>query len=400
MNIFDRNMPLILDGGLGTMLHARGLSPGERPETWNLTRPEVLTEIHRAYLDAGAQVIATNTFGANRLNYPDNLREVIFAAVANARAAVGAGDALVALDVGPTGKLLAPMGDLALEEAIALFRKIGELGAAAGADLFFIETMTDLAELRAAVLGLKEAAGLPIFASFSVEESGRLMTGAPAVTAAVMLEGLGVAALGVNCGAGPERAAQVLPEICAATKLPVIAQPNAGLPVVRGGVTCFELSPEDFAQGQLANLRAGAAILGGCCGTTPAHIQAMAQAVASLSPLPPDPSRLIPICGCRDVMRLPAEIAEIDAQDWDDIVDEVLDLDDALVACLNIDHMETPGEAVAYIQQQVWRPLCFAGSDSAKLEAALRAYTGRALVDYHGTDDIKALIKYYGGELL
>jgi len=394
---------MILDGGMGTLLHAQGLTAGAPPERWNITRPDVIIGIHCAYVQAGAQVITTNTFGANRLRYPNDLWDIIFAAVGNARQAIGGADVKIALDVGPTGKLLAPMGSLAFEEAVSLFRQVGELGVQAGADLFLVETMTDLTELRAAVVGLKEAANLPIFATFSVEQNGRLLTGAPVETAAVMLQGLGVAALGVNCGAGPECAVSVLQQLRTATTLPLIAQPNAGLPVVRDGQTCFDLSPEDFARGQLENYRIGATMLGGCCGTTPEHIATMAKLIETTQPVQANPSLLKSICGSRDIVCLPCEVTEIDmanCEDIEDLIDEMLDFDQTLVPKLNIDQIKNPAQAIAEIQQQVWRPLCFASADISKLERALRVYTGRALVEFHGAGDIRPLLQLYGGEFV
>ena len=411
---WDKNKPLIVDGGLGTMLHTRGLAHGEQPDVWNITHPEVLAEVHRAYLDAGAQVVTTNTFGANRLKFPPGgkyeLREVIAAAIHNARAAIQSSpnacsltpNPYIAFDVGPSGRLLEPLGSLPFEEAVSIFREMGELAAAQGVDFFFIETMTDLTEIRAAMIGLKEAAPeVPIFASFSVEESGRLLTGCPPAALAVTLEGLGAAALGVNCGAGPERVKKILPELKKHTTLPIISQPNAGLPVMRDGQTTFELSPEEFARQQLELYEMGASVMGGCCGTTPEHIKAMARLVHG------DSGRQIAaptgafISGSRDVVSLPAEIAAAEIEeDWDDLLDSILDLADegAQIVAVNVD---VPGiaEGIAYIQQQVSLPLMFVSANPACLEAALRRYTGKALVQFSGTEDIAHLLKKYGGEM-
>ena len=419
--------PLLFDGGLGTWLQAAGLPPGQRPETWNLTHPDFMLETHRRYLAAGARVLTANTFGANRLNYPRGggfaLEDIIASGVAHVKE-VGA--EIAAIDIGPTGKLLAPMGDLDFEDAVAIFREVGEIGANAGADLFIIETMTDPMEIKAAVLGLREAAPtIPIFACFTLEDNGRMLTGAAPGPVAVMLEGLGVSAVGINCGAGPARIKAALPELLKATSLPVIAMPNAGLPRVIDGQTQFDLSPGDFAA-QMAGLYSmGATILGGCCGTTPEHIEALNRAVGAANGPParenPPPS----ISSLAEIVTFgekPIIIGErinptgkptfqknLRAGNWDYLLDEAAsqanagaDVLDINVGLPGLDEKAAMLQAVERVQRAVALPLQIDSASPAVLEAALRRYAGKALVNsVNGKENsmraVFPLVKKYGG---
>ena len=272
---------LFFDGGMGSILQERGLAAGELPETWNITRPEEIQSIHRAYLDAGSDIINTNTFGANALKFPDNLREIVEAAVAHAKEArrqAGREDAYIALDIGPTGRLLQPLGDLPFEQAVELFGEVVRIGAAAGADLVLIETMSDSYELKAAVLAAKENCDLPVLATVIFDENGKLLTGGTVDAVVALLEGLGVDALGVNCGLGPKQMVPIVKRLTEVSSLPVIVSPNAGLPRSENGKTVYDIRADEFASlmAEIADL--GVQVLGGCCGTTPAHIRAMIEA--------------------------------------------------------------------------------------------------------------------------
>ena len=267
---------LFFDGGIGTILQEHGLAAGELPETWNITHPDEILSIHRAYLDAGSDIINTNTFGANALKYPDNLREIVESAVAHAKEArrqSGREDAYIALDIGPTGRLLQPMGDLPFEQAVALFGEVVRIGAAAGADLVLIETMSDSYELKAAVLAAKENCDLPVLATVIFDEKGKLLTGGTVDSVVALLEGLGADALGVNCGLGPQQMLPIVKRLTEVSSLPVIANPNAGLPRSENGRTVYDIGADEFASlmEEIADL--GVQVLGGCCGTTPAHIR-------------------------------------------------------------------------------------------------------------------------------
>ncbi len=284
---------VIFDGGMGTLLQERGLAPGGLPELWNIERPAVLTEIHRAYRDAGADIATANTFGANRLKLAGSghdAAELIAAAIANARAAMGA-DGLVALDIGPTGKLLQPLGDLSFDDAYDAFADMVKAGAAAGADLVLIETMSDAYELKAAVLAAKENCKLPVFATVVFDEKGKLLTGGNVPGVVALLEGLGVDALGVNCGLGPVQMAPFVTDLLRYASVPVIVNPNAGLPKFENGQTTYDIDADTFAATMHTFAAQGAWVLGGCCGTTPDHIRALHASCAAIAPPPIEPKR-------------------------------------------------------------------------------------------------------------
>jgi len=272
--------PVILDGAMGTQLQARGLLPGDTPETWNLSRLGDILAVHAAYIDAGARIVYANTFGANPAKYHADppLEDVVAAGVALAREAAASSPhgAAVALDVGPTGRLLKPAGDFEFDAAYDAFAAQIAVGVKAGADLIAIETMGDLYELKAAVLAAKENSSLPVLATVALGEDGKLLTGANIECVAALLSGLRVDALGLNCGFGPEKMLPFVRRLAGMTSLPIAVKPNAGLPKVVDGRTVFSVDPEEFADGVAALVDAGASIAGGCCGTTPAHIAAVA----------------------------------------------------------------------------------------------------------------------------
>ena len=278
---------LYCDGGMGSLLQAAGLAAGELPERWNISHPEVITDVHRKYLAAGADIMTTNTFGANRLKYDKDgeLKAIVEAAIANARKAVEeAGRGYVALDLGPTGKLLKPLGDLPFETAVSLYKEVVSIGAAAGADLVLIETMSDSYELKAAVLAAKEAGinpetgvRLPIFATVIYDEKGKLLTGGNVESTVALLEGLGVDVLGVNCGLGPEQMKGIVKDILEVSSTPILVNPNAGLPRSENGKTVYDVDPKDFAAVMEEIVRMGAVITGGCCGTTPDFIRCVSE---------------------------------------------------------------------------------------------------------------------------
>lgn len=278
---------IFFDGGLGSLLQERGLKPGELPETWNLTRPEVLYDIHRAYLDAGADIILANTFGANGFKY-DNLEEIVTAAVVNAKKAVADSGrkAYVALDMGPTGKLLKPMGTLDFEECVSIYADVVRYGAKAGADLILIETMSDTYELKAAVLAAKENSNLPVVATVVFDEHHKMLTGATPEVVVAMLEGLRVDAIGMNCGLGPKQMKPIFETMARYASIPLVITPNAGLPRSENGKTVYDVGPEEFAEDMEEIINMGAWMAGGCCGTTPAHIKALTERCFGIIPKP------------------------------------------------------------------------------------------------------------------
>ena len=284
---------LYFDGAMGTRLQAAGMKPGELPEVWNITHGDIVADIHASYVRAGANILKSNTFGANALKMQGSgysVEEVVLAAFENARKAfrdagragqsvpgVSEDKQFTALDLGPTGKLLAPFGDLQFEDAVALYAETVRAGVKAKADLVLIETMSDTYEAKAAILAAKENSDLPIFVTFTFDKDGKLLNGADVETAVLMAEGLGVDAVGFNCGLGPDLVAKLMPRARAVTCLPLIANPNAGLPVEKEGKTVFTTGPEDFAEYMLDVYKEGASVLGGCCGTNPEYIRLVAE---------------------------------------------------------------------------------------------------------------------------
>ena len=284
----------ILDGGMGTLLQARGLRSGEVPEDWNVERPEDVMAIHRAYLAAGSDVVYANTFGANGLKYHGRheLEEVVRAGIANAVRAADAAAAetgrraRVALDLGPTGRLLKPAGDLSFEDAVAAFAEtvrlaVGVSPANLRPDLVVIETMGDVRELKAAVVAAKENCDLPVYATVTLGADGKLLTGGSVECVAALLESLGVDAYGFNCGLGPEQMLPYVKRLAAVSTKPIVVKANAGLPKVVDGKTVFSVGPEEFAARVADLVAAGATVVGGCCGTTPEHIEKLSQVLAT-----------------------------------------------------------------------------------------------------------------------
>lgn len=275
---------LLFDGGLGTMLQRGGLvAPGELPELLCLADPQAVTAIHRAYVEAGSQVVTTNTFGANRLKLGDeaSVDDVFAAAVGCVR---DAGARYVAADIGPTGELMSPMGDLEFSEAYDLFAEQARAAEKAGADIVIIETMADVLEMTAAVLAVKDACDLPVFATMTFTASGRTFMGTAPADAALVLAALGVDALGVNCSAGPADLQPVVADMLEVAPCPVIVQANAGLPEVVDGETVYTLPPAEYAAAVLPMIEAGATVIGGCCGTDPDYIREVAKLVEGRAP--------------------------------------------------------------------------------------------------------------------
>ena len=285
------NNIVCMDGGMGTLLQAAGLAPGEQPERWNLSRPDAVRAIHQAYIEAGSRIISTNTFGASPWHYTDaELETIIPAAVQNVRAAIadaGVSDAYVALDIGPSGKLLRPYGDLDFEDAVTGFAKVVRIGARAGADLVLIETMNDCAETKAALLAVKENCSLPVFVSNVYGADGKLMTGASPEAMVAMLEGMGADAVGANCSLGPRQLTSVAKRLLDCASVPVLLMPNAGLPRTDAqGNTVYDVDADGFAEIMAQTVSMGVRLPGGCCGTTPAHIAKMHARIKDMLPTP------------------------------------------------------------------------------------------------------------------
>ena len=272
---------LFFDGGMGTMLQKNGLGAGELPELFNLTKPELIRSIHEQYLEAGSHFITANTFGANPLKAAEHgfdLSAVIHAGIGLAKEVCGRYHSpnhprFAAMDIGPLGKLLEPLGELSFDQAYECFREIVLCAVDAGADLFIIETMSDTLEAKAAVLAVKENSDLPVFCTMTFDQTGKTLTGADPAVAASILEGLKADCIGINCGLGPHQIGGLIKQLQKYTSIPIMAQPNAGLPQIRGGQTVYDISPDEFAQSMRAMAEMGVSVLGGCCGTTPDHIR-------------------------------------------------------------------------------------------------------------------------------
>ncbi|MBO6039623.1 MAG: homocysteine S-methyltransferase family protein [Oscillospiraceae bacterium] len=275
---------LLLDGGMGSLLYARGMSRTERSEQWALTHPEVVKEIHRSYYDAGSNMVLTDTFGANGLFHSsEELRKIVESAVRLVREAAAESGApqrkFTALDIGPCGKMIKPLGDFHFDQALALFAEVVRYGADAGADAVFIETMYDLTETRAALQAAAENCDLPVFVSNTYGENGRLMTGSSPEETVALAEEMGAVAVGMNCSVGPEGMLALAEKYLMLTKLPVIFKPNAGIPEIVNGEAIYKTTPAVFAEAAAKAVGMGVRCVGGCCGTTPAHIAALAEAV-------------------------------------------------------------------------------------------------------------------------
>ena len=419
---------LFLDGAMGTVLQQRGLPPGGAPELLNLTDPELLASVYRDYIDAGSQVIYANTFGANGLKLKRigrSVEEIITAAVRVARQAAAGTETAVALDIGPLGELLEPMGNLPFETAYDLFREMAVAGETAGADLAVIETMTDLAEARAALLAVKENTKLPVFVTMSFDESGRTFTGCTAIAMARTLEGLGADAIGLNCSLGPDLLAPILKELCANTRLPVITKPNAGLPDPVTGQ--YDMSPEDFAKAVLPCVEAGVSVVGGCCGTSPEYIRALREALAGKKPgvRTYDDTCVIcsPVTACRlNGVRVIGERVNptgkkrfqqaLLEEDLDYILDVAIAEEDAGADILDV-NVGYPGvdeaamlpRVVKKLQSAVSLPLQLDSSNPDALEAGLRACNGKAAVnsvngEAEVLERILPIVKKYGAAVV
>ena len=427
---------VFFDGGTGTLLQAAGLSAGELPERWNLSHGDVVRGLHRDYLLAGCHIIKSNTFGANALKFPDpSEQETVIrtamqhahAAVAEAEALGAAGPHFVALVLGPSGKLLEPLGDLSFEDAVALFGRMVEIGKDL-ADLILIETMSDGYEAKAALLAAKEHAALPVFVTTVYDEKARLLTGASPAAMATMLEGLGADAIGMNCGLGPAQMKPILTELAKWSSLPLIVNPNAGLPLVEGGATRFPVGPAEFAEKMKELASLGGRVLGGCCGTSPAHLKAVIQAVAGMEPQPLREKEFTLISSSREALSIgekPLLIGErinptgksrlkqaLRENDLNYILEEGLcqqekgaHILDVNVGLPEIDEAAMMEAAVRGLQRVSPLPLQIDTASPTVMERSLRLYQGKALINsVNGKEESMAavfpLAKKYGGVVI
>ena len=427
--VFDRKRFVLLDGGMGTQLQTRGLQPGQKPELAALEMPDTLTAIHGDYARAGADILLANTFGANAKKLagcPCTVEQVVSASIACARSAAAETGALVALDIGPLGELLVPAGTLSFEDAYAEFAQVIRAGAAAGADLVFLETMTDLYELKAAILAAKENCALPVFTSMSFESRGRTFTGCTVESYAVTAAGLGADAVGINCSLGPKEILPFAQRLCRSVPagVPVFVKPNAGLPNPDGS---YNLNAEEFAAEMKAYASIGVSMVGGCCGTTPAFIAKLQQTFAPLVPAEKIPIRRSCLC-------TPVRFVEVDGitvvgerinptgkkrlqqalRDGDSAYPcaqavaqaeagaQVLDVNAGLPG---IDEAATLEHLVKDLQAITDLPLQLDSSNPEALSRALRIYNGKPIVnsvngEQKTLDTILPLCKKYGAAVV
>lgn len=427
--VFDRKRFVLLDGGMGTQLQTRGLQPGQKPELAALEMPDTLTAIHADYARAGADILLANTFGANAKKLagcPCTVEQVVSASIACARSAAAETGALVALDIGPLGELLVPAGTLRFEDAYAEFAQVIRAGAAAGADLVFLETMTDLYELKAAILAAKENCALPVFTSMSFESRGRTFTGCTVESYAVTAAGLGADAVGINCSLGPKEILPFAQRLCRSVPagVPVFVKPNAGLPNPDGS---YNLNAAEFAAEMKAYASIGVSMVGGCCGTTPAFIAQLRETFAPLVPADKIPIRRSCLC-------TPVRFVEVDGitvvgerinptgkkrlqqalRDGDSAYPcaqavaqaeagaQVLDVNAGLPG---IDEAATLEQLVKDLQAITDLPLQLDSSNPEALSRALRIYNGKPIVnsvngEQKTLDTILPLCKKYGAAVV
>ena len=439
------------EGGCGTILQSKGLQPGELPETWNILHPEIITAMHLDYILSGVNILKTNTFGAHSLKFTDKdgdytLDNIIASAINNAKNAIKAAregvypdgspipaellanvseDIYIALDVGPLGKLLKPIGDLAFDDAYEVFKKTMEIGSSYAADLILIETINDLYEAKAAILAAKESCDLPVFLTTAYDERGKLLTGADPKSVVATAEGLGVTAVGVNCSLGPDEMMGVVEELCAYASVPVIVNPNAGIPRTENGKTVFDVNPAKFTEAMLKIEKLGARILGGCCGTTPAHIGEMIKATKGKEPVALSEKNHTIITSYTHAVefgRRPILIGErinptgkkkfkeaLREHNIDYILQEGLtqqekkaDVLDVNVGLPEIDEVAMMEEVVYELQAVTDLPLQIDTTNPVAMENALRHYNGKAMINsVNGKEEIMEqifpLVKKYGG---
>jgi len=436
MNLLEkiRTSRTYCDGGMGTLLQARGLKPGELPELWNLTHPEEIIDIHCQYLEAGANIITANTFGANSLKFGDELEDIIAAALANIRTAISRlapekqADRYAAFDVGSLGKMLQPLGELPFEEAVEIFAKSIRIAARHGADLIFIETMNDSYEAKAAVLAAKENCDLPVFITCVYDAQAKLMTGADPAAMVAMLEGLGVDALGMNCSLGPEQMLPLVPLLAAETSLPLIVNPNAGLPRTERGKTVFDVDAEHFSDIMVKIVEAGACLVGGCCGTTPEYIRRTVKKTAALPYRLPEKKTHTVVSSYTHAVRIgegPVLIGErinptgkarfkqaLRERDIDYILNEGVRQQEAGAHILDVNvglpEIDEPAmmlDVVRQLQTVSDLPLQIDTVDPEAMAKAMRACNGKPLVNSvngkpESMDAVFPLVKKYGGVMI
>lgn len=421
---------LIFDGGFGSQLQELGMKAGEIPEYYNIEHPEMIIDIHHRYLKAGADFITTNTFGANPLKLEQHkysYQEVILAAIQNAKEAKKIKpDAYIALDIGPIGKLMEPMGTLTFDEVYQSVKQMVEL-VKEDIDVVLFETMTDIYELKASILAVKECSDLPIFATMTFETNGRSLSGCDPLTMVNVLEGLKVDALGINCSLGPNEMAPIIENILESTSFPVMIQPNAGLPLLEDGQTVYPMKADEFIEAIVPLVKKGIAIVGGCCGTTPEFIQKLKENCPT-TVTPREVSLLtrvssgtttvefgkhVVVCGERlnptGKKKLKAALKE---ERYDELVVEAIKQEqagahvlDVNVGLPGIDEPKVMKHVIKLLQEVIQLPLQIDSSNFQAIEEACRYYNGKPLINsVNGKDEtmeaVFPVVKKYGGVVI
>lgn len=446
MRLFDRldDSILILDGATGSELQKMGLKAGELPEIWNITHPNEMVDLHKRYFEAGSDCVATNTFGANPIKYPANaeysLEDIIKAAVSSVRKAASlacgelvAGERYVGLDVGPLGKLLAPLGELSFEDAVSAFKKSISIGLSQGVDFVIIETMNDAYETKAAVVAYKEALSehslsgedVPVFVSNVYDETQRTMTGASPAVMSTLLDGLRVNAVGSNCSLGPDKMLPIVSDFYENTEHGIIFMPNAGLPRVENGQTVYDTDPDTFASICAEAVKRGANLIGGCCGTTPEHIKAVSRICKKMPALPRKRRSFGAVCSFSQNVVFEAQpvlIGErinptgkkklkeaLRSNDMSYILSEAVKQDEAGAHVLDIntglpeiDEVAVLTEAVEKVQSVTALPLQIDTGNAVAMEHAVRVYNGKPMINsVNGKNDVMEavfpIVQKYGG---
>ena len=425
---------LFFDGGMGTMLQKNGMKGGEIPELLNITNPGLIQAIHSEYIKAGANIITTNTFGANPLKSEialSDIENIISSAISNAKKAIAECNTdkpqFVAFDIGPTGKMMEPMGGLTFDDAYDSFALIAKTAEKSGADAVIIETMSDTLEAKAAVLAVKENTSLPIFLTMTFDETYKTLTGADVHVMSAIFEGLGVDCLGINCGLGPAQIAEMIKELARISSIPIMAQPNAGLPQIENGKTVYNVTPQIFAEECKKIAQYGASVIGGCCGTTPEHIYELVRQCKEYKPIVEEKNFTVVSSYSKAVYldNRPVIIGErinptgkkkfkeaLRNNDIDYILSEAFRQSDAGAHILDvnvglpeINECEMMEKAVKAVTAAVNLPLQIDSSDPATIERALRIYNGKPMVNSvngkkESLDEILPIVQKYGGVLV
>ena len=401
----ELQFPLILDGATGTQLQKRGYTNEQCAEQWVLEHPEAIQDIQKNYVAAGSNIVYASTFGANRIKLEGNgIRNQTAAyntrLVGLSREAVGE-NAMVAGDIAPTGKFLYPIGDLSFENLLDVYTEQAQALEQAGVDLFVIETTMTIPEARAALLAVKSVSEKPVFVTFTCDENGKTLTGTDVVAALVIMQSMGADAVGLNCSVGPDQMLLQLERMAQYAQVPLIAKPNAGIPEMVDGKAVYTCTPEEFAALVPEMAAAGVGVYGGCCGSEPAHIAALAQAVKQAEIKKPASKHMDELVAAteREVFVLPTDVDCGDVFPCDeDVMDAIEEAEDSEDAVLSI-RIEEADELENFAEGQyaIVKPLCLHCEDAALLEQALRLYQGRAL--YTGSlskDELQPLCEKYG----